>query len=182
MLAPHHCSKKVMYQRNGDGQEQLQVDVLNAFERNARTGSVIVASSGVVPPSDIDGANPPHRMAADRYMETAEQFICTMSWGDESAPSPVVFGVDAFGASLLAASVVSDAASLRTAALAGAGGRSRLAAVTAAAATVAAQVAGAMPAAHAAGHGASGPDRVRAAIEADRGDAKAPDTPVGFGL
>jgi hypothetical protein len=182
LLAPHHCSKRAMYERNEDGQEELQVGVLNAFERNARTGSVIAASSRVVPPSDVDGANPPHRMAADRYMETTEQFVCTMSWGDEAAPSPVVFGVDAFGPSVLQASMASDTASLRTAALGGAGGRSRLAAVAAAAATVAAEVVTAMPGLYAAAADTrSGPDRVRAAIEADRGDAKAPDTPVGFG-
>ncbi|OBJ85137.1 hypothetical protein, partial [Mycobacterium sp. 1245852.3] len=72
LLAPHHCSKRVMYERDGDGKEHLQLDVLNAFERHARTGSVIVASSAVIPASDVDGANPPHRMAADRYMETAQ--------------------------------------------------------------------------------------------------------------
>jgi len=183
LLAPHHCSKRVMYERDGDGKEHLQLDVLNAFERHARTGSVIVASSGVIPPEDVDGANPPHRMAADRYMETAQdQLICTMSWGDEVAPSPVVFGVDASGPGVVAASVATDTKSLRSAALAGAGGRARLAAVAAAASTVAAEVVTAMPGLYtAAADSRSGPDRVREAIEADRGNAKAPDTPVGFG-
>ncbi|WP_197499393.1 hypothetical protein, partial [Mycobacterium sp. 1245852.3] len=136
-----------------------------------------------IPASDVDGANPPHRMAADRYMETAQdQLICTMSWGDEAAPSPVVFGVDALGPNVLSASIATDTKSLRNAALAGAGGRARLAAVAAAASTVAAEVVTAMPGLYtAAADSRSGPDRVREAIEADRGDAKAPDTPVGFG-
>jgi hypothetical protein len=87
-----------------------------------------------------------------------------------------------FGPSLLSASVATDTKSLRSAAMAGAGGRSRLAAVAAAAATVAAEVVTAMPSVYtAAADSRTGPERVREAIEADRGDAKAPDTPVGFG-
>lgn len=175
LLAPHHCSKKVMYEPDENGVDQLQMDILNAFERNARPGAVVVSSSAVFPSSDVAGANPPHRMAADRYEEIADDLICTMAWGDEATPSPVVFGVDAVGAGVLPVETVTDSASLRTAAIAGVGGRSRLAAVTEAAAAVAK----ALPARSAVQ--TSGPDEVRAAIEADRGGDKAPDTPVGFG-
>lgn len=177
LLAPHHCSKKVMYQPDQDGLDELQMDVLNALQRNARAGSVIVSSSAVFPPEDIPRANPPHRVAADRYEEIADDLICTMSWGDEAAPSPVVFGVDAAGVGVLEASMVADTASLHTAALSGVSGRARLAAVTKAAATVAK----ALNVGPAAGQLASGPDRVRAAVDADRGGDRAPDTPVGFG-
>jgi hypothetical protein len=175
LLAPHHCSKKAMYKPNDEGNDVLQIDVLNAFERNARDGAVIVSSSAVFPNADVAGANPPHRKAADRYSEIADEVICTMSWGDEAAPAPVVFGVDASGAAVVSEPAVELAATRasHTGALAGAG--ARIAAVTAAAATVAKS----LPA-----HGtdpSSGPDRIQAAVNADRSGDKAPDTPVGFG-
>ncbi|MDF9277644.1 hypothetical protein P4U43_07570, partial [Arthrobacter sp. EH-1B-1] len=118
LLAPHHCSKRVMYKRDADGKEQLQMDVLNAFERNARPGGTVVCSSAVFPDVDVDGHNPPHKMAADRYAEIADEVICTMSWVDEGAPSPVVFGVDAAGARIIRGDLVKSAASEAAAELA----------------------------------------------------------------
>jgi len=51
LLAPHHCSKKVMYIVE-DGQEVLKTDILESFEKHAREGAVIVASSAAIPTSD----------------------------------------------------------------------------------------------------------------------------------
>ncbi|GAB3546614.1 hypothetical protein GCM10027404_07360 [Arthrobacter tumbae] len=175
LLAPHHCSKKVMYKPDDEGKDVLQMDVLNAFERNARDGAVIVSSSALFPAKDVAGANPPHRKAADRYSEIADEVICTMSWVDETAPSAVVFGVDVTGAGVVQDTVVELAASesTKSAALTGAG--TRLAAVTAAAVNVAKSLpAGGVEA-------ASGPERVQQAVSTDRGGDKAPDAPVGFG-
>ncbi|MES3638048.1 hypothetical protein Q9Q76_13170, partial [Mycobacterium intracellulare] len=166
LLAPHHCSKKVMYKPNDNGNDELQMDVLNALERNARAGAVVVSSSAVIPASDVTGANPPHRKAADRYSEIADDFICTMSWGDQAAPSPVLFGVDADGAT-----VVSEPSTVLAAARSGA----RLATVAAAAVTVAHS----LPSA--ATDASTGPDRIRTAVSTDRGGDNAPDNPVGFG-
>jgi hypothetical protein len=90
LLALHHYSKREMYKPDGDGKDVLQMDVLNAFERNARDGAVIVSSSAVFPSKDVAGANPPHRTAADRCSEIADEVICTISWVDEAAPLPVV--------------------------------------------------------------------------------------------
>jgi hypothetical protein len=159
-----------MYKPNDNGNDVLQMDLLNAFERNARAGAVVVSSSAVIPASDVVGANPPHRKAADRYSEIADDFICTMSWGDEAAPSPVVVGVDADGATVVS-EPSADLAAARSSARPGA----RLAAVTAAAVTVAKS----LPSA--AADTATGPDRVSTAVNTDRGGDKAPDTPVGFG-
>lgn len=177
LLAPHHCSKKVMYKRDGDGKDVLQMDILNAFERHARTGSVIVSSSAPFPAKDVASANPPHRMAADRYSEIVDEVICTMSWVDEDAPSPVVFSVDSSGAQIVRAAAVELATraietKTREVVITG----RRLAAVTAAATLVAQSlpaVASADP--------ATGPERVQAAIAVDRGGESAPDSPVGFG-
>lgn len=175
LLAPHHCSKKVMYKPDADGKDILQMDVLNAFERNAREGAVIVSSSAVFPAKDVAGANPPHRKAADRYSEIVDEVICTMSWVDEGAPSPVVFGVDVSGARIVRETVVELAASSAVTKSAAAFAGRRLAAVTAAAVSLAEL----LPS-HAASE-ASGPERVQAAVTADRGGESAPDTPVGFG-
>jgi hypothetical protein len=171
LLAPHHCSKRVMYKPDGDGKDVLQMDVLNAFERNARDRAVIVSSSAVFPSKDVAGANPPHRKAADRYSEIADEVICTMSWVDEAAPSPVVFGVDAAGAGIVREPVVRLSA--REALMSGAA--SRMTVVTAAAIAVARS----LPARRS--DEPIGPERVQAAVAADRGGESAPDAPVGFG-
>lgn len=176
LLAPHHCSKKVMY-ITVDGEDVLHEDVLDAFSANARhDGVVIVSSSDTFRPKDEPGMNPPHRKARDRYQEIAE-LICTMSWGDEKAPSPVVFGVDASGARIVRESVSALSASAGFARSATLPSRRRLAAVTSAAVTVAQ----ALPAAVAAQSQPTGPERVQDAIAADRGGASAPAAPVGFG-
>jgi beta-lactamase superfamily II metal-dependent hydrolase len=177
LLAPHHCSKRVMYKRDADGKEQLQLDVLNAFERNARPGGTVVCSSAVFPDVDVDGHNPPHKMAADRYAEIVDEVICTMSWVDEGAPSPVVFGVDAAGARIIRGDLVKSAASEAAAELAASAVGRRFAAVTAAAVAVANNI----PRSAAATTGAAGPERVDAAVNSDRGGRHAPETPVGFG-
>ena len=177
LLAPHHCSKKVMYKKDSDGNDQLQMDVLNAFERNARSGATIVCSSAVFPALDEPGQNPPHRMAADRYAEIADDVICTMSWVDENAPSPVVFGVDAEGARIIVGDLVKSADREAAYELATSASGQRFAAITAAAVAVG----NAIPRAVAAAPSATGPERVQAAVTSDRGGSQAPDTPVGFG-
>lgn len=176
LLAPHHCSKRVMYKKDLDGEEQLQMDVLNAFERNSRPGGTVVCSSAVFPEIDIDGHNPPHRMAADRYTEIADEVVCTMSWGDEAAPSPVVFGVDATGGRIIRGDLVKSAASEAVIELEASAVGHRFAAVTAAAVAVASEA----PRSRASATQV-GADRVDEAVTADRGGISAPETPVGFG-
>lgn len=176
LLAPHHCSKYVMYAKDADGADVLQQDVLDAFERHARLGGSIVASSGTFPTVDVAGLNPPHRMAADRYAEIADEVICTMSWVDETAPSPVVFGVDADGARIIRGELLAKSAQEAVVELTASAAGGRFAAITAAAVSLA----------HALPHTAvaapqPGPARVQDAIDADRGGGSAPENPVGFG-
>jgi hypothetical protein len=163
LLAPHHCSKKVMFVTDSTGRDIRQDDVLDALERHARPRAVVISSSVVIPATDAAGANPPHRKAANCYNEIVDnEVICTMSWGGETAPIPVVFTVDEYVAE------VTPAATLATQ-------PTRLAAVSNAAVRVARQlptIAIAQP---------SGPERIRAAIESDRGGRSAPSGPVGFG-
>ncbi|MFI8588910.1 hypothetical protein ACIGG9_29170 [Pseudonocardia alni] len=182
LLAPHHCSKRVMYAKNADGDEVVQFDVLEAFERHARTDATVVCSSATIPATDVAGANPPHRKAYDRYRDLAitGDVICTMSWLDESMPSPIVFGVDATGARIVRPDVVMAAPREAKIELAAAAPGHRLAAVTAAAVGVARALPTPEVTNSDVGSDETGLDRVQAAVAADRG-GDAPDNPVGFG-
>jgi hypothetical protein len=180
LLAPHHCSKKVMYTRV-DGTDVLQDDVLDALGRHARDGAVIVSSSKPIPSTDEDAKNPPHRMAADRYREIVDAggFVCTMEWPSPDDPSPVMFGVDADGARLLRAETI-ELSARSAVEKAAAGPRRRLAAV-AAAASAAGSLAAAWPGrAPGPADTRTGLERVQDAAAASRGQA-APAATVGFG-
>jgi len=178
LLAPHHCSKKVMYV--GD---ELKQDVLDHLEVNAKANSYVVSSSKPISESNNPGDNPPHRLAADRYQEITDRFICTMEHGSTDAPSPVVFEVDASGLHLLDPQLVELSARDLTKAFGVAPGR--LGQVAGAAARYAEQrsryggrrTSGDVAAAS----GASGVSRIREAIHEDRGGDSAPGGVVGFG-
>lgn len=178
LLAPHHCSKKVMYIVE-DGSEVLKKDILESFEKHAREGSVIVASSATIPTVDKAGDNPPHRKAADRYKEYADRFICTMEWPSADDPSPVVFGIDADGAKIVEDNVVELASKNLDLAHLGTDGRRRLSEVAAMASTAGRFATGSMTSSETAGM--TGAERVQAAIKSDRGADVAPTTAVGFG-
>lgn len=163
LLAPHHCSKKVMFVTDNAGVEQRRDDVLEAFERNARDRAVIVSSSCKIPATDKPGANPPHRKAANCYNAIVDrELICTMTWDDEVAPSPVIFTVDEHIAEITLADDIADQPT-------------RLASVTRAAVRVASQLPSEVTASP------SGVERIHDAIESDRGGHSAPSSPVGFG-
>lgn len=178
LLAPHHCSKRVMYVRT-NGKDELKTDILKAFERHAREDSAVVASSHPIPPADVDGANPPHKMAADRYKDYANRFICTMEWPSVADPSPVVLGIDANGAQIVEDQVVELSAKSAQVAKTAGRKRSRLSEVAAAATAAGRYAAGVVTVPETGGM--TGTNRVQAAIRADRGSEAAPTTAVGFG-
>ncbi|MGB3764645.1 MAG: hypothetical protein WA966_15630 [Ornithinimicrobium sp.] len=187
LLAPHHCSKKVMYLPDADGKDVLQNDVIEAFERHAATDAVVVCSSGPIPSQDKPRHNPPHLKAYNRYSEVVDEVIVTMSWPSGDAVAPVVFAVDENGARIIREEDVEEAAeallskSLTHASRSLPMGR-RLAAVAAAATLASAGEgsAAAMSAGGGTGEGRSSVERLRAAITSDRGGDAAP-PPVGFG-
>jgi hypothetical protein len=79
LLAPHHCSKKVMYE---DG--VLKKDVMDEFEACQLSPGFVVASSNEFKHANNPGDNPPHRIARNRYEEIVnDEFLCT---GEVSTP------------------------------------------------------------------------------------------------
>lgn len=98
LLAPHHCSKKTMYERNGDGEEFRKNDVLAELAACQLDPGYIVASSTEFPGLNYPGDNPPHRKARNRYEEIVNTaFLCT---GEVSTPEqvrPIIFTATADG-------------------------------------------------------------------------------------
>ncbi len=86
LLAPHHCSKSVMYQ-DEDEKEILKQDILDDLETYQVGAGYIVASSNSIPASNEDGDNPPHAKAKARYQELATGgFSCTHDDGRDAEP------------------------------------------------------------------------------------------------
>jgi hypothetical protein len=102
MLCSHHCSKGVMYwQDEGDEEAVLKQDILDFFEKYAKPGAVIVASSHS-DFTDESGDNPPHLKARKRYEEIVDagHFICTHEYPSKADPKPLVFVLDEKGLKL----------------------------------------------------------------------------------
>jgi len=92
LLAPHHCSKSVMYHTEGE-REVLKKDILQRFEDSQVGDGYIVASSDKIPASNSKGDNPPHAKAKARYEElAADDFLCTME--DCKSEEPLFFGCE----------------------------------------------------------------------------------------
>lgn len=98
-LAPHHCSKSVMYFK-GEGEEEatLKQDILDDIEAAAEEIGFIIASCDPIPSTNESGDNPPHAKAKQRYEEIAPNgFLCTGEHPNEKNPEPIVFEVTAEG-------------------------------------------------------------------------------------
>lgn len=113
-LAPHHCSKSVMYGADeGEDEDTLQHQLLEKIEAAASGDAYIVANSPPIPDKDEEGANPPHLIAAQRYRELvpAGHFLCTGEHPSEEAPEPIVFEIDSDAVTLRTAATVAATAS-----------------------------------------------------------------------
>lgn len=118
LLAPHHCSKRVMYEKQDDA-DVLRRGILDSFESAKSKTAYIVASATAIPGADTVGANPPHRKAAQRYLEIvdSEHFVVTA----DHAPDPIVLTVDDGEVQLRAASAPGSTSALGAAIAAGRG-------------------------------------------------------------
>lgn len=92
-LAPHHCSKSIMYWKGeGEEEEGLKQDILDDIETAAEITGYIVASCDPIPATNKSGDNPPHAKARSRYEEIAPNgFLCTGEHPNEKSPQPIVF-------------------------------------------------------------------------------------------
>jgi hypothetical protein len=86
LLAPHHCSKSLMYQVEEE-KLVLKQDILDELEEYQVGAGYVVASANCIPTSNKDGDNPPHALAKARYEEIVTGgFVCTHDDGEYAEP------------------------------------------------------------------------------------------------
>ena len=79
LLAPHHCSKAVMYWKDeGEDDEKLKKQIVEKMDEASVEPNRVVSSSNPVPSSNKAGDNPPHAKAKMQYETITESFLCTM--------------------------------------------------------------------------------------------------------
>ena len=84
LLAPHHCSKSVMYWKDeGDDEEKLKKHIIEKMDAASLEPNRVISSSNPVPSSNKPGDNPPHAKAKTQYETITESFLCTM---DQNKP------------------------------------------------------------------------------------------------
>ena len=94
-LAPHHCSKSVMYwQDDGEDEETLKEDLVTDIGNLALDPGFVVSSSEPVPAANEPGDNPPHAKAKEQYeLIVPDDFLCTHEHKDAENPEPIIFEV-----------------------------------------------------------------------------------------
>ena len=99
LLAPHHCSKSVMYwQDEGEDDETLKPDMVRDLGNAALDPGYVVSSSEPVPGRNDPGDNPPHAKAKAQYERIVpNEFICTHEHPNEKSPEPIIFDVSVSG-------------------------------------------------------------------------------------
>ena len=95
LLAPHHCSKSVMYWKDeGKDEETLKSDIVRDMGNVALAPGYIVSSSEPIPDSNEPGDNPPHSVAKVEYESIVpNEFLCTHEHPNEDDPQPIIFEV-----------------------------------------------------------------------------------------
>ena len=95
LLAPHHCSKSVMYwQDDGEDEETLKADMVTDLGNRALAPGFVVSSSKPIPAANEPGDNPPHAKAKEQYeLIVPDEFLCTHQHKDEENPEPIIFEV-----------------------------------------------------------------------------------------
>ena len=99
LLAPHHCSKSVMYWKDEDGDEEtLKSDIVRDIGNAALDPGYVISSSEPVPTSNEPGDNPPHAKAKRQYQRIVpNEFMCTQEHPDKKNPEPIIFEVSETG-------------------------------------------------------------------------------------
>ena len=99
LLAPHHCSKSVMYWQDEDEDEEtLKLEMIRDIGNAALNPGYVVSSSEPVPAKNDPGDNPPHAKAKQQYQRIVpDDFICTQEHPNQKNPEPVIFDVSEGG-------------------------------------------------------------------------------------
>ncbi len=99
LLAPHHCSKSVMYWKDQDeDDETLKSDMVRDIGNAALDPGYVVSSSDPVPARNDPGDNPPHAKAKRQYERIVPNaFLCTHEHPNEDNPEPIIFEVSQNG-------------------------------------------------------------------------------------
>ncbi len=99
LLAPHHCSKSIMYWKyEGAEEETLHHDIVRDMANVALDPGYVVSSSMPVPSRNEPGENPPHAKAKTEYLRIVpNEFYCTHEHPNKADPAPVVFEVSENG-------------------------------------------------------------------------------------
>ena len=107
LLAPHHCSKSVMFWKDkDDNEEQLKKHIVDEMDSASVDPNRVVASSNTVPSSNKPGDDPPHAKAKTQYETITESFLCTMDNDD-----PIVASLEDEDISFAGVPTVSKSAS-----------------------------------------------------------------------
>jgi hypothetical protein len=98
LLAPHHCSKNAMYEKDENGRDVLKQDILDDLGAAQLDGGCIVSSSSKIPSANTSGDNPPHVKAKNRYEEIVTgEFLCTGEYSTSENMRPIIFTVTSKG-------------------------------------------------------------------------------------
>jgi hypothetical protein len=108
LLAPHHCSKSVMYTKDENDNNIFQREMMDDLENFSLDIGYIISSSKSIPASNKRGDNPPHALAKNRYEEIVPtEFLCTHNDASEDA-EPIVFSMSDNGLVLNGELVAND--------------------------------------------------------------------------
>ncbi|MEU0256251.1 hypothetical protein ABZ299_28020, partial [Streptomyces sp. NPDC006184] len=95
LLSPHHCSKKAMYAKGEDGEEELKQDILDQLEAHANADARVISSSRPFRDKDDKGNDPPHLLARTAYESITDYpVLCTGEYPSKEEPRPVVFALE----------------------------------------------------------------------------------------
>lgn len=101
---PHHCSHHSLSGEEREGDKSIpEPKVARLFEDYSQDGVIVVSTSDPIPTKgskeDSKGSNPPHRQAANYYIEDVVapkdgEFIATMEHPSPARPKPLVVRID----------------------------------------------------------------------------------------
>ena len=99
LLAPHHCSKSVMYWRDEEEEEEaLKEDMVRDMGNAALDPGYVISSSEPVPTDNDPGDSPPHAKAKKQYQRIVpNEFICTHEEPSKESPEPIIFEIGGAG-------------------------------------------------------------------------------------